>query len=529
MAKIKHLHIQNFRGIKDLICDFSDSNMCCLIGHCDSGKSTILTAIANLFSTSWTIPVCDEDFHNMDITQPIVISGIVSDIPTELMSFEKFGLHTFEESDEENALTLLEIVLTVESDLEPRWEVHNRNCDEYYPISNKERALFNIRMIDDYFDTQFNMSKYSLLKELVNDVVGKDAVQNNIGIELIRDIKSQLNVGGKIDEAVSSAINTPIAELGGESRQFSLAVPTSELLLRGNQISLQADNIPVKLLGKGSRRQISLALQMALSNTDSPVILIDEIEQGLEPYKVKTIVRTLKDAGAQVIVTSHSSMVLFELNAEDLFLLKKGASHLFHLNSSYQQLLRTNPDAFFFDKLIVCEGKTEYGFTLELDRYLWKTTRATVSSYTVAPILGDGSTIVPYCRLLSSCGKECLCFMDNDVKKTLTDVCQYYQVCCSESGNAIEEQFFKDAPLSALNELMTQLKNSGKIRTAIEITEANRKEIGIMSKDKEWLKNIQGGRFMGDSLFQHFEELDKSSHLYKQVQQLQNWIAGIAQ
>ena len=526
MARIEHLHIQNFRGIENLDCDFSKSNMCCIIGHCDSGKTTILTAIAHLFSSSWTIPICDEDFHNMDVSKPIIISGIVSGIPKELMTIDRIGLDAFRESEDEGGPDLLEIVLTIEQDLDPRWEVHNQNSDEYHPISNKERALFNIRMIDDYFDTQFNMSKYSLLKELVGNVSGKNALDNTIGIDLIRSIKDQLHVGESIDENVSAALNPEVSALGGEERNYNLAVPSSELLLRGNQISLQADNVPVKLLGKGSRRQLSLALQMALSSSESPVILIDEVEQGLEPYKVKTIVRTLKDSGYQVFITTHSATVLCELDATDLYLKKCGATDVYHLHSKYQQLLRTNPDAFFFDNLIICEGETEYGFILELDRFIWKKSHKTISSFTASPIVGKGDNIIQYVKGLHSIGLNILCFIDNDKPEIVEKIKDIATICNCEPGNSIEQQYYKDAPESSLAILIHEAQQKCRIPKTESVETIDRIVLGERSKGEEWYKSVGGGRFLGQALFEHYDELDVNSCLFKQIQQVLNWIMG---
>ena len=242
MSKLVSLHIRNFRGIKDLQCNFPESGMCCLIGHCDSGKSTVLLAISALFSTNWTIPISDDDFFNLDVSAPIRIQGIIEDPPKDLLTMDRFGLHCFYLDEGNQTGLCLEVVLTIESDLNPHWEIHNRNADEYHAISNKERALFNIRMIDDYLDTQFNMSKYSLLKALVADIDGKDVIDNNIGIDLIRSLKGQLNIQEGVGSSISEKINEKVALLGGEKHDYTLAVPTAELLLRGNQIGLHAED-----------------------------------------------------------------------------------------------------------------------------------------------------------------------------------------------------------------------------------------------------------------------------------------------
>lgn len=83
------------------MCDFTGSDMCCLIGHCDSGKSTVLQAISYLFASSWTIPVSDEDFFRLDTSCSIQITGIVEDPPKSLLTIDKYGLDTFWQ-DEDN-------------------------------------------------------------------------------------------------------------------------------------------------------------------------------------------------------------------------------------------------------------------------------------------------------------------------------------------------------------------------------------------------------------------------------------------
>lgn len=529
MSKLVTLHIQNYRGINDLKCDFSGSNMCCLIGHCDSGKSTVLQAISILFATNWTIPVSDEDFNKLDTSSPIRITGIVEEPPIDLLTVDKFGLDAFWRDEENQQGLSLELVLTIESDLNPRWDIHNRINDEYHPMSNKDRSRFNIRMIDDYFDTQFNMSKYSLLKSLVANIEGNVTLENNIGIDLIRSLKQQLSIGNDISQKVSEKLNEQVASLGGEQHQYSLAVPTAELLLRGNQIGLHAENVPVWLMGKGSRRQLSLGLQLALGASNSSIILIDEIEQGLEPYKVKTIVRTLKDSGRQVFVTTHSSNVLCELDATDLLLLKKGAKELIRLSVSCQALLRTNQDAFFFDKLIVCEGETEYGFVLELDRYLWKESKGTISSCSVSPIIGKGDNIVNVVDTLNSLGISTLCFMDSDKPKVLHSLNGKTSICCCEAGLAIEQQFFKDAPESSLEPIVDKAKSCNRLPKNYVFQTQDRSCLGEKAKNEEWFKSVGGGRRLGYSLFRHIEELDPSSCLYRQIQQLSSWIKGEAE
>lgn len=84
MPHLHHLHIENFRGIKCFSHTFGSENYCVLIGRGDSGKSTILKAIAYLLNPSWNLNITDFDFHNMEVQNNILIEGVFTDIPDEL-------------------------------------------------------------------------------------------------------------------------------------------------------------------------------------------------------------------------------------------------------------------------------------------------------------------------------------------------------------------------------------------------------------------------------------------------------------
>lgn len=524
MTKLISLHIENFRGIKNLECNFSESNICCIIGHCDSGKSTILQAISYLFSTNWTIPITDEDFYNLNVNNSIKISGVVQDPPEQLITDDKYGYDLFFRDEEKQEGKCLEITLTVDDDLNPRWEIHNHNNDEFHSISNKDRYSFNISTIDDYFDTQFNMSKYSMLKSLIADVKGDKKLDSKIGIDLIRDLKKHLNICEDVKDKLSSKLNEQVALLGGEQREYSLAVPTTELFLKGSQICLHSGNIPVNLLGKGSRRQLSLGLQLTLENSKSSIILIDEIEQGLEPYKIKTIVRTLKDSNRQVFLTTHSATTLCELDANDLYLLKTGVDNLIHLDKNYQALLRTNQDAFFFDKLIVCEGETEYGFILEFDRFVWRQDKKTISSCTISPIIGKGNNITNVIKNLNQLSVSTLCFMDGDKSDIIQELEGKTKICRCEDDLTIEKQFFKDAPKASIDKIIDYLKKRTLIKSDYVFDDDKRDELGDKSVTGKWFKSVRGGRLLGEVLFDHLNDLNANSTLYKQIQTLVSWI-----
>lgn len=58
---IKHIAIENFRGIKNL--DWHvDGRMICLLGPGDSTKTTVIDAIELALAPRWNVPFSDADF-----------------------------------------------------------------------------------------------------------------------------------------------------------------------------------------------------------------------------------------------------------------------------------------------------------------------------------------------------------------------------------------------------------------------------------------------------------------------------------
>ena len=91
MPRIVKLEISNFRGISSFDMAFPmDSNIVCLAGRGDSGKTTILNAISLALSPVWNVQFSDSDFFNCDIESTIEIRVTLAGLPTEIMTEHKF-------------------------------------------------------------------------------------------------------------------------------------------------------------------------------------------------------------------------------------------------------------------------------------------------------------------------------------------------------------------------------------------------------------------------------------------------------
>lgn len=109
-----------------------------LIGRGDSGKTTILKAIAAVLSPNWNLSFSDWDFYHCDTTQPIVIEAVVKELPEELQKQNKYGLclgllkedgtitydiEDMPDAEAEQCEKVLTIRLTVTDELIPKWTV----------------------------------------------------------------------------------------------------------------------------------------------------------------------------------------------------------------------------------------------------------------------------------------------------------------------------------------------------------------------------------------------------------------------
>lgn len=93
MPKIHTLKIENYRGIKEFEHVFDNDSFICLIGRGDSGKSTLLEAIAAVMSPNWSYKFYDTDFYNWNTDNPVVIEVSLYDVPDDLLKVSKFGLY----------------------------------------------------------------------------------------------------------------------------------------------------------------------------------------------------------------------------------------------------------------------------------------------------------------------------------------------------------------------------------------------------------------------------------------------------
>lgn len=552
MAKIHSLKIENYRGIKDFEQSFDSKSLICLIGRGDSGKTTVLNAISAALTPSWDYKFYDSDFYNVEIDSSIIIEVSLFDLPDELMTDSKFGLHKrlltkdnliSDDLDVEGD-DLLTIRLRVDKNLEPIWKVVNgRENQQNIEIRASDRSKLNVFIVSDYIDRHFTWGKgtplYSLLKKDDNDI---DTILIEAHREAHKKTKSIVSVTDNFKTVVDS-IKEYASGIGLSVSELDTYIDFINLLMREGSIALHDDiGIPYRLKGKGTKRLLSIAIQMEVAKQGG-IILIDEVEQGLEPDRVKYLVNQLKkNSNGQVFITTHSNNVIVELDAQDIYLKKNDNKELFHFKEDdFQQILRINPNAFFSKRVLVCEGATEVGVCRAINNHRVAQNKENLEMLGISLVDGKGDSFVQYSKLLKSAGYDACVFCDSDKesiniqKSTLLNA--GIKVIDCDEGNSIEEQIFNDTPwetIEALVDYAINLKGeesilhqlSLKSKEELKDSKNTRVLLGQKSNKKVWFKRIEYGQRVGEIFLEQIDDITDST-LGNQYNELMKWIDKI--
>lgn len=562
MATIQSLHISNFRGIKNFSQTFNATPLVCIIGRGDSGKSSILEAISYVLSPNWNLPFHDSDFYNCDTTHPIEIEVTVRDVPNELLNENKYGLYirgldisTGEIHDNlaDNHINVLTIKLVVLKDLEPNWYVIKNDETGQVKFSASDRAKLNVFMVSDYMDRHFSWNKGNPLHSLLKQENPSEENENII-TDALREAKKTIDTYNfPAFESVVNRIKSTARLLGIDISKARTTIDFRDLLIKDGKVSLHENDIPFRLKGKGSKRLISIAIQLALAESGG-IILIDEIEQGLEPDRIEHIVNTLKKTfRGQVFITTHSRDVLVGLEASDLFLLKENTNKLITFSNTLQGCLRKNPEAFFAKKVIVSEGATEIGICRSLEKYRIRQGKENIAVLGIRFADGTGSEMINYAAGFKASGYETCLFCDSD-RKDIKDQKENIREMGIEiidwaDGESLESTVLKSIPLEVVTELLelaAKIKHSesGINVEQIQIEQWNsikkifgidcpntiidtpklRDAIGKAANKGDWFKTQTKGEALGDLIFKHLDNLHDDNILKKQLSKLSDWI-----
>jgi hypothetical protein len=575
--RIRQVVVRNFRGILEM--DWLPSGLLsCLVGAGDSTKTTILDAIEYALSPRWSIPFADVDFHDADITKPIEIKVTVGGLPAALFTEDKFGLckdgwhpekGLIDEPTEDDGEceAVLTVALRVSSSLEPEWSVVSDRDQDGRNLSWRDRARFGMVRLGAEIDREFSWNRLSSLTRFTSDSAETDSIIAEVHRNLRRAVESQSME--KLLEA-AKGVEKAAKRLGfSPTREF---IPRLESRLVGlgmGALSLHDGDIPLALAGLGSRRLVALAIQRT-AVPDGAIVLIDEVEHGLEPHRIRRLLRSLargvapETAGAdrdepalgQVIMTTHSPTPILELAAPSIHVVRaspEGKTTVFDVPDDLHGTLRFAPYALLGRKILVCEGETEVGLCTGMEEF-WQSRNdnESVACKGVVFANGGGRTNAPARALaLKALGYEVALLADSDepiAPDAATLTAAGIPVVQWDGNVSIEGRIALDLPFAVLKELVEQVaRERGETSVGESIaaggiarptdgqsdldnwSTANgncevdlRVAVGKAAKKGEWYKTIDGGKRLASAISRAFGQMD-TSDTAKKLEALEKW------
>lgn len=552
--KIRRIDVSNFRGIKDMSWRLpTDQTFFVLIGPGDATKSTILTAVERGLSDRWNISFSDTDFHHCNINDPIVIRIAVGELPADLLALDELGLHLSgidgdgnwfhdPEGDHEKAVI---VELRVDGDLEPQWTVFRPDAEEGeepHVLKARHRARFGAFRVDERVDTHLRWSRMSALGKLTDK---KDATRKTLTMAN-RAARAAVAESMSPDlQALAADIAKAVRVIG--SAEFDNLRPGLDMSLTNAQgnLALFDDEVPLTNYGLGTRRLAGTAAQQ-MAHDDATILLVDEVEYGLEPHRLVHLLRHLrnKESFAQVFVTTHSPTVLQNLDPGDLVVVRSAdgetaVKSLAH-PATLKPILKKNPEAFLSRRVVMGEGKTEYGLLLAfLER--WNADLNTEGKLPSAALGvagaegGGGTTSCQWAEALLGVGYEVVLFLDSDepgangmvagVEDAGGKVVQWAGEVCTE--RAICEHLDADGltgllaaavaahedeePEAALSSVVDAVQNrqAPKTEPPLDVTKwidagtdlgKARDIVGMAASKKVWFKNVDKGKHLAEFL-----------------------------
>lgn len=473
--QIRLLKISNFRGISAL--DWNpDSAFCCLVGAGDSGKTTLIDAVEATLSSRW-FSFTEPDFLNCDTSNSIVIEATVGELSRALKSDERFGLYirgwTSEgelrdepEGEDEPVLT---VRLTVDATMEPAWELVCDRAADSRTLSNRDRALFGLVRLAGDDARHLAWGQGSVLARLTGD--NKEAAARLA--EAYRTARASANLA----EIESLADAAELAErfakgLGAYVEgAYEPGLELGRSGLSSGSIALHDSGVPLRLAGLGTRRLATLAIQKS-AIVEGAIVLIDEIEHGLEPHRIIGAIAQLKADQAkaleeskptgQILMTTHSDVALSETGPESLRVVqtaRPGRATVIARPSSpdlLRPLMRFTPRALFARRILVTEGNTELGLLLGL-REAWPVRHEgrPIEQLGAAVADGNGEQASSLALVLAGLGYPTAMFRDSDTvlpPKTIAALARAH-VPVFEYGDGLNTE---QAIFSAANDELVQ-------------------------------------------------------------------------
>ncbi len=426
-------------------------------------------------------------------------------------------------------------------------------------ISWRDRELLGVASLGTNVDRNLTWSRGSALARLTDS-------QSSNHVMAVVNRKARDAVGAmQLDgwQQIADQAKGLVKNYGVPVNNLQPGLDVHAIRFGQSVLSLYDGPIPLQSLGLGSKRLAALAVQRA-GIGESSVVLVDEIEHGLEPHRIRKLLKILcedRDKG-QVIMTSHSPtpVVAKSVGVLRFTRIKDGRLDVLTCDHSskdaLQGAIRRCPMAVFARTVIVCEGKTEEALCRALN-HVWAVNHKgdDFELYGIVAVTGGGDAAPETARQFSKLGYRTVFLGDSD--KTINPSEQ--QLCANgvkvfrwDDKMATEQRICADVTLKTLQSLVTlasevkgvqscldsckrELNKLGSDTTSVTnltieewklngiLEQTIRAAVGKAGKSSGWFKDLNNGERLADLVVATLPEIIETP-LGIKLQALEDWL-----
>ncbi|WP_342154391.1 ATP-binding protein [Methylorubrum sp. SB2] len=478
MSRIRIVDIKNFRAIKDLRF-IPTPGINCFIGPGDSGKSSIIDAIDLCLGARRTAQFCDTDFHKLNVDQPIEICLTLGELDDSLKNIDHYGQYLrgydktsgeLKDEPESGLETVLTLKLEVGSDLEPAWLLYSERAAAQGLVRGiqwADRVKLAPTRIGALAQHNLGWQRGSVLNRISDERADASATLAKAAREARAAFgdkaATQLGDALKVVGVTAKELGIPIGD------NVKALLDAHSVSFVGGTISLHdAGGVPLRGLGVGSTRLLIAGLQRKAADKSS-IILVDELEHGLEPHR---IIRLLGSLGArdssnplQVFATTHSPVALREINGDQLIVVRRTDTAITvsyaGTTDAIQGTIRTSPEAFLAGSVLVCEGASEVGIVRGIDQYRCMNGEVSIFASGVGLVdAGGEKNIYSRAPAFTALGYRCAVLRDDDVQ-----VAEAAENTFTAAGGSV----FKWKPGQALEQAIFEAVSEASVRQLVAL------------------------------------------------------------
>lgn len=366
---IRRLIIERYRGLESLTWD-PPRRINCLIGPGDAGKSTILSSIERVFDPRASSTASEFDYYRREVERGFQIRAVLGELDEDyLAALRNPPLMGWLNSqhrwlpDEDGAEPVLVARVAGSPDLDVTHELVTPPGADDVPFtpSMRRRLLLSRIASGVRAAAELRLGRGSLLDRHLNAAEFQGQLRSAAAGAL-----AGLELPADAERSMSEL--TRLFEDSGLPEDLSLGIITPQgwsllglLGLVEGAESSQA--IPLAFAGAGTRQLAMFRLAAGLMGA-SPVVLMDEPELGLEPYRQRKLVSEIRQAvgeRGQAFLTTHSPAVLETLKDGEVSRLTPRNNPIALKGRHAQKVQAEAPDLLLSRLPILCEGDTEAG------------------------------------------------------------------------------------------------------------------------------------------------------------------------